>query len=45
MIDPETRDIVHTIYIRKVQKVGNRIVNVEFDRYEKVKDPSHGAKK
>ncbi len=45
MIDPETRDIVHNIYIRKVEKVGNRIVNVEFDRYERVKDPSHGAKK
>jgi branched-chain amino acid transport system substrate-binding protein len=39
MIDPETRDIVQTVYIRKVEKVGDRIVNVEFDKYEKVKDP------
>jgi branched-chain amino acid transport system substrate-binding protein len=39
MIDPETRDVVQTVYIRKVEKVGNRIVNVEFDKYEKVKDP------
>ncbi|MGH8430331.1 MAG: ABC transporter substrate-binding protein, partial [Solimonas sp.] len=39
MIDPETRDIVQTVYIRKVEKVGGRIVNVEFDRYENVKDP------
>jgi branched-chain amino acid transport system substrate-binding protein len=45
MIDPETRDIVQNIYIRKVQKVGNRIVNVEFDKYEKVKDPWAAANK
>jgi branched-chain amino acid transport system substrate-binding protein len=45
MIDPETRDIVHTIYIRKVEKVGGNIVNVDFDKYENVKDPSHGAPK
>jgi branched-chain amino acid transport system substrate-binding protein len=38
-IDPATRDVVQTVYIRKVEKVGNRIVNVEFDKYEKVKDP------
>src|SRR5690349_4869810 len=40
-IDPETRDIVQTVYIRKVQKVGNNIVNVEFDKVENVKDPTH----
>jgi branched-chain amino acid transport system substrate-binding protein len=38
-IDPETRDIVQTIYIRRVQKVGNELVNVEFDKFENVKDP------
>jgi branched-chain amino acid transport system substrate-binding protein len=38
-IDPETRDVVQTVYIRKVEKVGGRIVNVEFDKYENVKDP------
>jgi branched-chain amino acid transport system substrate-binding protein len=38
-IDPETRDVVHNVYIRKVEKVGDRIVNVAFDKYEKVKDP------
>jgi branched-chain amino acid transport system substrate-binding protein len=38
-IDPETRDVVQTVYIRKVEKVGDRIVNVEFDKYENVKDP------
>jgi branched-chain amino acid transport system substrate-binding protein len=39
MIDPETRDVVQTVYIRKVEKVGDAIVNVAFDKYEKVKDP------
>ena len=38
-IDPETRDVVQTVYIRKVEKVGNEIVNVEFDKVENVKDP------
>ena len=41
MIDPATRDIVHNIYIRRVQKVGNSIVNVEFDTVKDVKDPTH----
>jgi len=44
-IDPETRDIVQTVYIRKVQKVGNDIVNVEFDKVENVKDPVKAAMK
>jgi branched-chain amino acid transport system substrate-binding protein len=38
-IDPETRDIVQTVYIRRVEKVGDRLVNVEFDKIENVKDP------
>ena len=38
-IDPETRDIVQTIYIRRVQRVGGELVNVEFDKIENVKDP------
>ena len=38
-IDPETRDIVQTIYIRRVEKVGDELVNVEFDKTENVKDP------
>jgi len=39
-IDPDTRDVVQTIYIRRVQKVGNELVNVPFDKIENVKDPS-----
>jgi branched-chain amino acid transport system substrate-binding protein len=38
-IDPETRDIIQTVYIRRVEKVGGELVNVEFDKVEKVKDP------
>jgi branched-chain amino acid transport system substrate-binding protein len=38
-IDPETRDIVQTVYIRRVDKVGGQLLNVEFDKIENVKDP------
>jgi branched-chain amino acid transport system substrate-binding protein len=38
-IDPETRDIIQTVYIRRVEKVGDKIQNVEFDKIEDVKDP------
>jgi branched-chain amino acid transport system substrate-binding protein len=38
-IDPETRDVVQTVYIRRVEKVGNELRNVEFDKVENVKDP------
>jgi branched-chain amino acid transport system substrate-binding protein len=44
-IDPETRDIVQTIYIRRVEKVGGELVNVEFDKLENVKDPVKAAMK
>ena len=40
-IDPETRDIVQTIYIRRVDKVGGQLVNVDIDKVENVKDPTH----
>ncbi len=38
-IDPETRDIIQNVYIRRVEKVGDALVNVEFDKVEAVKDP------
>jgi branched-chain amino acid transport system substrate-binding protein len=38
-IDPETRDIVQNIYIRKVEKVGGKLQNVEFDHVSAFKDP------
>ena len=42
-IDPETRDIIQTIYMRRVEKVGGKLVNVEFDKIENVKDPVKAA--
>ena len=44
LIDPETRDIVQTIYIRRVEKVGNELRNVDIDSVPKVKDPGHETK-
>jgi branched-chain amino acid transport system substrate-binding protein len=38
-IDPETRDIVQTVYIQKVEKVGGKLTNVEIDKIPDVKDP------
>ena len=38
-IDPETRDIVQTIYIRRVEKVAGKLQNVEFDQIANFKDP------
>ena len=38
-IDPETRDIVQTVYIRRVEKVGGQLRNVEIEKIENVKDP------
>jgi branched-chain amino acid transport system substrate-binding protein len=42
-IDPETRDIIQNIYVRKVEKVGGQLFNVEFDKIEAVKDPFKAA--
>jgi branched-chain amino acid transport system substrate-binding protein len=39
MIDPETRDVVQTVYIRKVEKTGGELYNIEFDKYPDQKDP------
>ena len=38
-IDPETRDIVQPIYIRKVEKINGELWNTEFDKFDDVKDP------
>lgn len=38
-IDPETRDIIQTVYIRRLEKVGDQLINVEIDKIENVKDP------
>ena len=38
-IDVQTRDVVHNIYIRKVEKKDGQLYNVEFDTIKDVKDP------
>ena len=38
-IDPETRDIVQNIYIGKIEKVDGELYNVEFAKFDAVKDP------
>ncbi len=39
MIDPDTRDVVQTVYIRKVEKTSGGLYNVEFDKFPDQKDP------
>lgn len=39
MIDPATRDVVQTLYIRKVEKVDGKLQNVEIDQIPDFKDP------
>ncbi len=38
-IDPETRDIIQNVYIRKVEKKNGQLYNVEFATFPNVKDP------
>ena len=42
-IDPQTRDIVQNIYIRKVEKKNGQLYNVEFATFTAVKDPIKAA--
>jgi branched-chain amino acid transport system substrate-binding protein len=39
LIDAQTRDIVHDMYIRKVEKKDGQLWNVEFDAIKAMKDP------
>jgi branched-chain amino acid transport system substrate-binding protein len=43
-IDPDTRDIVQNIYIRKVEKVNGELYNVEFETFKEVKDAGKSQK-
>lgn len=38
-IDPATRDVVQTVYVRKVEKLNGQPYNVEFDQFPNLKDP------
>ena len=44
-IDPDTRDIVQNIYVRKVEKKDGKLYNVEFATIPMVKDPFKASKK
>ncbi len=41
MIDPATREVVQNVYMRKVEKVGTRYQNTEFETYPMVKNPAN----
>jgi len=43
-IDPETRDIIQNVYVRKVEKVDGELYNVEFETFNAVKDPGKAKK-
>src|SRR5438067_2491734 len=38
-IDPDTRDLVQPIYVRKVEKINGELWNTEFSKFDDVKDP------
>jgi len=44
-IDPDTRDIIQNVYIRKVEKKNGQLYNVEFAKFDAIKDPMKAAKK
>jgi branched-chain amino acid transport system substrate-binding protein len=44
-IDPETRDIIQNVYMRKVEKKNGQLYNVEFETFKAVKDPVKAAMK
>ena len=43
-IDPQTRDIIQNIYVRKVERVNGELYNVEFATVPNVKDPAKAGR-
>jgi branched-chain amino acid transport system substrate-binding protein len=43
-IDRDSGEVVHNIYIRKVEKVDGELRNVEFETFGNIKDPRVAAK-
>jgi branched-chain amino acid transport system substrate-binding protein len=43
-IDPDTRDVVHDIYLRKVERVDGELYSVEFAKSAAVKNPTLSAR-
>jgi branched-chain amino acid transport system substrate-binding protein len=44
-IDPETRDIIQDIYVRKVERRDGELYNIELQTFPAVKDPVKAARK
>lgn len=44
-IDPETRDIIQDVYIRRVERKDGELYNIEFATFPAVKDPFKEAEK
>jgi branched-chain amino acid transport system substrate-binding protein len=44
-IDPETRDVIQNVYIRKVERLNGELFNVETHTIPNVKDPAKAVKK
>jgi branched-chain amino acid transport system substrate-binding protein len=38
-LDPNTHNVIQTIYVRQVRRVGNDIANVVFENLGRIKDP------
>jgi len=38
-IDPDTRDVVHNIYVRRVERIDGELYNREIATLESIKDP------
>jgi branched-chain amino acid transport system substrate-binding protein len=39
MIDPDTREIVQSMYVRKLEKVNGKLANIEVETIPMIKDP------
>ena len=44
-IDPETRDVISNIYLRRAERVNGELWNIEFATVENVTDPVKAARK
>jgi branched-chain amino acid transport system substrate-binding protein len=43
-IDPDTRDVVHNIYVRRIERINGELYNQEFATFATVKDPLKATK-
>jgi branched-chain amino acid transport system substrate-binding protein len=43
IIDPQMRDVIHNIYMRRVEKRNGKLWSIEFTTVENVKDPVKAA--